>query len=343
MGQKIRTEIGEKGALSFAEFMARSLYHPELGYYSRPDTATVSKNGDFMTSVSVGPVFGKLLALRIERLWQANGAPAEFSIFEIGAHDGSLARDILSGLSEELRKVTRYQIIEPLKKQRDHLRKKLAADVRVLAAAPKSPTPFGVLVANELIDALPLPLYLFSNGAWHEATVTWEDGFEWSTRPTSFSLPGDYPEGYVTEGRPDLNGLLSPLLNCFQRGLLIFVDYGLDEPSLYHPSRTAGTLRCYRNHSTKLHPFDHPGEQDLTADVNFSALEEVARTLGLSVIPAMSQSRYLTHCAKEWLLSSDPPDAHELRQFQTLIHPSQFGNRFYVMEMMQGEVAPGFP
>ncbi|MDB4289185.1 SAM-dependent methyltransferase [bacterium] len=114
------------------------------------------------------------------------------------------------------------------------------------------------------------------------------------------------------------------------------------ENPLYHPSRTAGTLRCYRKHSMTAHPLDHPGEQDLTSDVNFSAVEETATQLGLSSAPVMSQSRYLTHCAKEWLLSGTPPNASELRQFQTLIHPSQFGNRFYALELLKGPVERGF-
>ncbi|MDB4143693.1 SAM-dependent methyltransferase [Akkermansiaceae bacterium] len=342
LGEKLRLGITENGPLPFSDFMAQCLYHPQLGYYARPEATTVSKDGDFMTSVSVGPVFGQLLARRIERFWQLNGAPEDFCIFEVGAHNGSLAKDILPGLSAELRKVTRYHIIEPLENQRVHLAKTLGPEFTILSAPLKKATTMGVVVANEVFDALPVPLYLFSNEQWHEATVTWDDGFDWATRATDFSLPGNYPEGYVTEGRPNLVEFISPLTECFEKGLMTFIDYGLDEPSLYHPSRTAGTLRCYRKHSMTAHPLDHPGEQDLTSDVNFSAVEETATQLGLSSAPVMSQSRYLTHCAKEWLLSGTPPNASELRQFQTLIHPSQFGNRFYALELLKGPVERGF-
>ena len=342
LGEKISAEITQNGAIPFSDFMARCLYDPELGYYSRPKATTVSKDGDFMTSVSVGPVFGQLLARRIEHFWKMNGAPAEFSIFEVGAHNGSLAKDILSGLSDELKKATRYHIIEPLENQRTHLQNTLGDEFTILPPPPEKPADRGFVIANEVFDALPLPLYLFSNGQWHEATVTWDQTFDWSTRPTNFSLSGDYPEGYVTEGCPDLLSFLTPLTRCFKKGLMTFIDYGLDEPSLYHPSRTAGTLRCYRKHSMKAHPLDHPGEQDLTADINFSAVAEAATQLDLSVAPVMNQSRYLTHCAKEWLLSSTPPDASELRQFQTLIHPSQFGNRFYAIELLKGPIEHAF-
>ena len=322
--------------------MAHCLYHPDLGYYARPETTIVSKEGDFMTSVSVGPLFGQLLARRIEQFWKMNGSPKDFSIFEIGAHNGSLAKDILSGLNPEFREKIRYCIIEPLENQRQHLLNTLGPEFTILATPPETPVPWGMVIANEVFDALPLPLYLFSQDKWHEATVTWKDDFAWSTRPTDFSLSGDYPEGYVTEGRPELKGFLAPLADCFEKGLMTFIDYGLDEDSLYHPSRTAGTLRCYHKHSTKKHPFDFPGEQDITADVNFTAVEEMATELGLLVASPMNQSRYLTYCAKKWLTSGTPPTPHELRQFQTLIHPSQFGNRFYAIELMKGDIERGF-
>ena len=343
LARKLRGCIEINGKLSFQDYMGTCLYHPTLGYYARPHAKTVSKNGDFMTSASVGPMFGKLLARRIEKFWKTNGAPDHLTIFEVGAHDGSLAKDIYSSLGEKIKKATDYCIIEPLAEQRAHLEKILPPPFSVLSEPPEKVIPLGVVVANEVFDALPVPLYLFSKGSWHEATVIWDKEFTWDTQPTRFTLSGEYPEGYVTEGNPDLEGFLEPLSKCMERGVMTFVDYGLDKASLYHPSRTAGTVRCYSKHSMKAHPLDSPGEQDITADVNFSAVEETAFQLGLQVAPVMSQSRFLTHSAKEWLTSTNPPDAAELRQFQTLIHPSQFGNRFYVLELLKGKVERAFP
>jgi len=147
-------------------------------------------------------------------------------------------------------------------------------------------------------------------------------------------------EGYVTEGSPDFADFLTPYASIFERGLFLWIDYGLDEATLHHPARTAGTLRCFRQHSTKAHPLDHPGEQDLTADVNFTAFERAARSLDLTVHPAMNQSRYLTYVGRDWLLAQ--PSPREISQFQTLIHPSQFGNRFYGLELTKGPVKRGF-
>lgn len=345
LGRVISTQITESGPIPFSDFMGLALYHPELGYYARPDARTVSKNGDFMTSVSVGPVFGILLARRLHRFWQANGSPSKFTLLEPGAHDGSLAIDILNeidSLDSDFAKATRYIISEPLPARRLILEKNLGNLATIIASPDEAQADFGALIANEILDALPVPLHFLSKNEWHEALVTNSgDRLEWASRPIQLALPTNFPEGYVTEGPPDLNSFFKPLSDVFKKALFIWIDYGLDEETLYHPARTAGTLRGYRQHRTKVHPLDHPGEQDLTADVNFTAVENSARALGFTIQPAMNQSRYLTYCGRDWLLAG--PSAKEISQFQTLIHPSQFGNRFYALEMTKGGVVPAFP
>ncbi|MFT6242084.1 MAG: SAM-dependent MidA family methyltransferase [Paracoccaceae bacterium] len=347
----IISEIKKSGPLPFRDYMARCLYHPQHGYYARTSAPTVSKKGDFMTSVSVGPVFGQILARRLHRFWQGNGSPSSFTILELGAHDGSLALDIISALPQidpAFSAATSYLISEPLPARHDLLKSRLLGKATVIRDPSELRTDFGALIANEVLDALPVPIFLFSQNAWHEALVTVEkDTLAWTTRPANPDLPENYPEGqnypegYVTEGPPDLSSFLPPLSHCFQKALFLWIDYGLDQESLHHPARTAGTLRCYRNHRSDAHPLDFPGEQDLTADVNFTTIENTARDLGLQVHPTMNQSRYLTYCAKEWLLAG--PGPAEIRQFQTLIHPSQFGNRFYALELTKGDVQRAFP
>jgi len=345
LGRLISSKIQESGPIPFADFMAQALYHPELGYYARPDAGTVSKDGDFITSVSVGSAFGTLLARRLHRFWTTNGSPSEFTILEPGAHDGSLATDILdeiTALDPSFAEATRYLVCEPLPARRRILQAKLGERATIIASPTEAHAAFGALIANEVLDALPVPLYLLSNEQWHEILVTSSEGLlDWSSRPANLDLPSNFPEGYVTEGPPDLNSFLEPLNDVFQKALFIWIDYGLDEETLYHPARTAGTLRCFRQHRSDTHPLDHPGEQDLTADVNFTAVEKAARALGLTVHPAMNQSRYLTYCGKDWLLAGPTPK--QVRQFQTLIHPSQFGNRFYALEMTKGGVDLAFP
>ncbi len=329
--------------MSFQQFMARCLYDPKHGYYARPDTATVSKKGDFMTSVSVGACFGTLLGKRLRTFHKKNGSPDDFTIVEIGAHDGSLCQDIRREFPE-----ANYTIVEPLAERRKFLREKLGPEVIILEQAEKVSI-YGALIANEVLDALPVPLLLFSSGAWHEVGVT--ANLEWTTLPElrpelkafTEELGNAFPEGYVTEPPPKLAEFFAPLDRLFDHGLMTFVDYGLDAENLYSTSRTVGTLRCYHRHQTKVHPLDRLGQQDITADVNFTAVEKAASDIGYLPCPIMSQSRYLTHCAKEWLLSENPPSPKLLREFQTLIHPSQFGSRFYILELLKGEVEQAFP
>lgn len=345
LGLLISSQIEKSGPIPFADFMALALYHPELGYYARPDAPTVSKKGDFMTSVSVGPVFGTLLARRLHRFWSANGSPDSFTILEPGAHDGSLATDILAEIARldpAFENAVRYLISEPLPARRRILQERLGSRATIIASPVEARADFGALIANEVLDALPVPLYLSSGDQWHEILVTSSgQSLDWASRPASPALPRGFPEGYIAEGPPHLKPFLEPFAEVFQKALFVWIDYGLDEESLYHPARTAGTLRCYRQHRSNIHPLDYPGEQDLTADVNFTAVENTARELGLTVHPVMNQSRYLTYCGKEWLLAG--PSPHEISQFQTLIHPSQFGNRFYALEMTKGGVDPAFP
>lgn len=345
LARVIISEIKKSGPLPFRDYMAHCLYHPLHGYYARTNAPTVSKDGDFMTSVSVGPVFGQILARRLHRFWQANGSPSSFTILELGAHDGSLALDIISALPQidpAFSAATSYVISEPLPARRSLLQDRLSEKATLISEPGELQADFGALIANEVLDALPVPLYLFSQNEWHEALVTVEENtLAWTTRPAEPDLPKNYPEGYVAEGPPDLTTFLRPLSKCFKKALFLWIDYGLDQESLHHPARTAGTLRCYRNHRSDAHPLDFPGEQDLTADVNFTAIENAARDLELHVHPTMNQSRYLTYCAKDWLLVG--PSPAEISQFQTLIHPSQFGNRFYALELTKGDVQRAFP
>lgn len=345
LGREIISEISKNGPISFRRYMELCLYHPELGYYSRPDANTVSRHGDFITSVSVGPLFGKLLALRLHRFWLSNGSPSSFTVLELGAHDGSLARDIITASAQIdpiFSKALSYFISEPLPARRTLLKSRLRDQAIIIKHPDELRCQIGALVANEVLDALPLPLLFFSQKQWHEILVSAKgNSLTWDTQPSSCNLPHHYPEAYLTEGSPDFEQLLSPLSKCFQKALFLWIDYGLDEASLYHPARCAGTLRCYRKHRADAHPLDAPGEQDLTADVNFTAVEKAASRVGLQPHPVMAQSRYLTYCAKDWLHSK--PSAKEISQFQTLTHPSQFGNRFYTLELTKGVQNHIFP
>lgn len=334
----LRGRIGD-GGLTFQEFMAISLYHPELGYYARPAVATVGKKGDFVTSVSVGRCFGMLIAERLRVLRE--GEKGGFWICEAGAHDGSLCRDILR-VAAEFGADWRYLIVEPLAERRAALEKGVGAEfptLEVRAEWPEEPRE-GVLIANELLDALSVPLFNFDGETWRELGVEWDgERFVFAERPEVAEknrafvagLGGNFPAGYVCEGPPDFRGVLEPAARTLRGGRMIFFDYGFDRETLLHPGRTGGTLRAYGKQRTKLHPLDDPGGQDLTAHVNFSSLEETLNELGFETQPPMAQGRWLTYAARRWL-EKGPHEPELIRQFRTLVHPSQFGSAFYVVE-----------
>lgn len=345
LGRLILEEIENEGPIPFSDYMGRCLYHPSYGYYARPGATTVSRDGDFMTSVSVGPVFGMLLARRLHSFWTANRSPSLFTVIEIGPHDGSLALDILNAikvLDPKFDEAVQYFVVEPLSSRRPLLAQRLGQRAEVVESPEELEFSFGAVLANEVLDALPVPLYLRSRDQWHEVFVGSRNGqLDWDTRSAAISFPDSLPEGYVSEGSPDFESLLKPYAEAMERGLFIWIDYGLEEIDLLHPARTAGTLRCFRKHRSDAHPLDDPGEQDITADVNFTAFEETARSLGLDPHAPLNQSRYLTYLARSWILEN--PDPTEIKQFQTLIHPSQFGNRFHAHELTKGDVNRAFP
>ncbi len=359
----LRRRIAADGPLDFAGFMALALYHPELGYYAR-GTGQVGKAGDFFTSVSVGPVFGRLLARRFLRWWLDAGRPSAWRIIESGAHDGTLAGDVLGGLrdlSEPAFAALEYAIPEPLARLRTAQAGKLGGfgtKVRCLENADDlaaRPLP-GVLFGNEVIDALPCHVIERSENTWHTCRVTWADGrFRWvvaepveTGSPEATAALGDgFPAGYRTEirTREALRQFLGPLLAGLDHGLALWIDYGFARPEFYHPARTAGTLRAFRNHRVEDDPLREPGTADLTAHVDFTGLAEAAASLGARPIAFRDQGNWLTHLARPWLLEmEDRPDPIAIRQFQTLVHPAQLGARFHALELSwHDHQAPDLP
>jgi SAM-dependent MidA family methyltransferase len=360
----LRGRIAAEGPLDFAAFMAEALYHPEHGYYAR-GTGQVGKAGDFFTSVSVGPVFGKLLARRFLQWWLDAGAPSVWRIIECGAHDGTLAADVLGGLrdlSPSAFAALEYAIPEPLARLRAAQASKLEAfggKVLSLDGADDladRPLP-GVAFGNEVIDALPCQVIERRGGAWHLCRVAWADGgFRWLVAEplgngdlgaAAAALGDGFPDGYRTEirTRESLRRFLKPLLAGLDRGLMLWIDYGFARPEFHHPARTAGTLRAFRSHRVEDDPLSVPGTADLTAHVEFTGLAEAAASLGARPIAFRDQGTWLTHLARPWLLEmEDNPDSAAIRQFRTLVHPAHLGARFHVLELAwQDDHAPELP
>ncbi len=354
----LRQSIAAHGPLDFADFMATALYHQNLGYYAR-HPRQVGRAGDFFTSVSVGPLFGELLARRFLRWWQQAGCPPQWRIIECGAHDGTLAADVLTALgtlNAAAYSALEYAIPEPLPRLQSAQRHKLqpfADHVRHLAspaALAAQPLP-GIALGNELLDALPFQVVEWHHDGWHQCRVACgsDGGFCWDTRHALADpvlaaalapLGSSFPVGYRTELRTGYAAFFAPLLAALATGLLVWLDYGFARPDYYHPARQQGTLRTFSRHRAAADPLADPGAIDITAHVDFTAVAEAAMALGCRPLEFRDQGTWLTGVARDWLLDMEGrPDAGLLRQFQTLIHPAQLGARFHVLEIAHNDPA----
>ena len=349
--EKILRQIDENGPLDFAAFMELALYEPALGYYAR-HTRQIGRHGDFFTSVSTGPLFGELLARRFLRYWQETGEPQKWRVIESGAHDGTLAFDILTAIhaiSPTAAAALEYAIAEPLETLRAAQNAKLARfakNIRQVAS------PFaladellpGIAFGNEVLDALPFHLVERHGSSWLELRVDrhGDASLAWTRHAITNSaliaalapLGEHFTEGHRTEIRTNFADFLRPLSAALNHGLMIWIDYGFAAADLHHPLRHSGTLRTFSHHRAGDDPLATPGEKDITAHVDFTASAQAAMNLGGKAINFHNQGAWLTELAREWLTGREGnPSAAEIRQFQTLTHPAQLGGKFQVLEI----------
>lgn len=347
--QRLDQRIRESGPLRFHDYMAMALYEPNLGYYAK-GTRQVGKAGDFFTSVSVGQLYGHLLAQRFLAEWQKLGQPTRWRITECGAHDGTLAKDILSSLAElnpQALHGLKYAIPEPLDSLREAQKQTLkpySNIVRHLSNAAILDALPGIIFGNEVLDALPFHVVECQRQQWQECRVKIDDleALDWKLCPIDdpgliaalAPIGSDFADGYRTEVRTNFPDFLHPLAQSLSAGSMIWIDYGFQRDDYYHPGRRCGTLRTFDQHRAGENPFECPGDTDITAHVDFSAVAEAATALGGCPAPLTSQGSWLTQVAREWLLGQEgTADAKLLRQFQTLTHPAQLGRSFQVMEI----------
>lgn len=348
-------KIAENGPLPFAEFMAEALYHPDFGYYADPGHR-IGRHGDFFTSVSVGPVFAALLARWVLARWKTLGSPQRWRLAEAGTHDGTLLRELAAELHRLEPRASAglvATVAEPLARRREALETTLAklpaATVDIIdPAAEPLPDPLpGLLIANEVLDALPCHLIEFDGDHWTQLAVDAAAGETLALVPRKITDPdlatatarlgGGFPAGYRTELRTGLDGFLKPLRDLLSRGSLLFLDYGFARAELYHPDRRQGTLRTFSAHRAGEDPLETPGQLDLTAHVDFTAVAEAAATLGMKPARFQPQGSFLTEVGRDWILSLEQAPADQrataVRQFQTLTHPAHLGIRFHALEL----------
>ncbi|MGD7652543.1 MAG: class I SAM-dependent methyltransferase [Verrucomicrobiales bacterium] len=351
MRQLIVNRITKDGPLPFPDFMATALYHPDLGYYAR-EPCQVGRRGDFFTSVSTGPLFGTVLARRFAAEWDALGKPESWRLLELGAHDATLATDILTALHQtapEAAATVEYAISEPLPRLREIQRQTLSPfpNIRIVEhpdSLASHPLP-GIAFGNEVLDALPFHLVEFRANTWHQLLVTHsDDHLSFESRPITAAQPAltdalaplgtNFPDGYRTEVRTNTTSFLQPVTRALTRGTMIWLDYGFARTELHHPDRTKGTLRTFSRHRAADNPLDSPGSLDITAHVDFTATAEAARALGTTPTLFETQSAWITRLARPLLLEMEGnPNPDFLRQFQTLTHPAQLGSRFHILEI----------
>ena len=334
--------------------MQLALYCPDFGYYEK-EKDNVGKQGDFITSVSIGSLFGELLAFQFAE-WLAagsEGAKSPVRIVEAGAHDGKLAADILTGLRECSPGVferLNYCVVEPSARRKEWQRETLKGFEKQVTWVPEISSVKSIpaaletiIFSNELLDAMPIRRFGWDakKKEWFEWGVGFDGGrFVWAQFPISdFRFPISdlervLPDGYTIETSPAAENWWREAANVLSRGKLVAIDYGLTAEEQFTPERTRGTLRAYYRHHATDDVLANPGEQDLTAHVNFSAVQKIGEGAGLKTEMFCTQPQFLVRIAEKLFQRPDffgKWDASRLRQFQTLTHPEHLGRAFRVL------------
>ena len=359
----IREHIRKSGPVSLAWFMEQALYHPEFGYYAS-DRAEIGRKGDYFTNVSVGPLFGQLLAAQFVEIWTKLGKGDDFLIVEQGAHRGQFAADVLGsicGNSPDFFAALHYCIIEPFAPLRDRQRDCLAqfGDKVVWRHSIEALEPFvGVHFSNELLDSFPVHLVVSKCGRalrtatplpWLEKCVALEnDQFVFVEKPIAGAklraavqaLPAR-PEGYTSEVNLAALDWIDRISAKLTRGCLITVDYGYTRDEFYASHQTTGTLQIRAKHRSIDSPFESIGEADMSARVEWTSLAERAESRGLHVIGFTDQHHFLTGIISDRPHLMEQSDWKTARALPTLLHPEMLGRTFQVLALAKNIDAIG--
>jgi SAM-dependent MidA family methyltransferase len=360
LASELLQRIRAHGPIPFAEFMQECLYHPSLGYYSRTDAVRFA---DFYTSVDVHPIFARLLARQLAEMWELLGRPGEFWAVEGAAGAGHLARAFLDFASRELSefyKVVRYATVEISSARRAALETTLAAHIGAGHARSTAEFPakvaWGCIFSNELLDAMPVHRVVCEQGTLREVYV----GAEGETLREVLGPLSDpeietfFREQGVTlrEGQQAEAGLaacrwIERAGASLERGFVLTVDYGHEAAELYNERHDRGTVLAYARHQVTEDLLRSPGEQDLTAHLNFTALERYGCRAGLERTGHVTQMEFLTAMgrANEFADLYEPgaSEAEKLRGrllLKTLIHPEGMGETFRVFVQHKGLDSP---
>jgi len=349
----LRDKIDLEGGISFADYMATALYHPEYGYYTSP-RQRIGKAGDFFTSSSVHSLFGRLIARQLEQMWQLLGC-GSFTVAEQGAGDGHLCLDILDALAEDFPEFyarVNYRIVEispdHQRSQTVNLEKHLTAGRLQWTSLDRLAGMQGCFLSNELVDAFPVHLLEKRDGELLEVfVVNHPDGFSEELRTLKNKALAEYfqlidvppVEGNRCEVNLKALEWMAQITDLLDHGFVMTIDYGYPAQELYAPFRRNGTLLCYHRHQSNDNPYARIGCQDITAHVDFTALQRVAEKKGAETLFFGEQYRFLMGLGflealiELQMQTSDPQQAQALRMtLKNLVLPEGgMGESFKVL------------
>jgi len=366
LARELAARIAANGLITFAEYMESCLYHPEHGYYSSEKR---TRFADYFTSVDVHPIFGRLLARQLEQMWRILDRPTQFIVVESGAGVGRLAKRILDFAAKQLPDF--YAALRYIAIDRSAARRSMHAMAladHFAASRAESSTelpaniPVGCILSNEMFDAMPVHRVVQQDGELREINVGYS-GEVFEDQVSNICSPGiteyfarqeiNLQEGRHAEANLAACKWISDAARRLERGYFLTVDYGYPARELYNPRRTHGTLLAYRDHKVSENYYAAPGEQDLTAHVNFTALELWGKDAGLETLGLVPQSRFLVSLGRgnEFadLYDAGQSEIERVRaqlQLSSLIHPEGMGETFQVFIQQKGiqkEIADANP
>ena len=336
MKEIIKQTIIQKGTpISFDEFMNLALYHPKSGYY-RVAWQKFGQKGDFITAPELSPLFAQCLSRQVKQCLKKDN-----SILEFGAGSGLLAGQLLQALELNKSLPSTYYLLElsgELKaRQRETISKMVPHLLKHCVWLQSLPSQFkGVVIANEVLDAMPCKRFKFTQQQWCELLVDYQDDqFVWCEQKTQKPLNFTPTEGYQTEVNYFHQPWLKALYDTIDEAVILLIDYGYTANEYYHPKRTQGTLRCYYQHQANDDPFIHIGKQDITSSVNFSNLYHSALALGFWHFGFTTQAHFLMNLGIAGLIESYHQQAQVkfAQQIKQLILPNAMGETFKVIAL----------
>jgi SAM-dependent MidA family methyltransferase len=358
--QKIEQEIREHGPIPFSRYMELCLYHPALGYYSR-NAEQFGKAGDFYTSSDVHAVFGRLLARQFDEMWRVLGSPEQIELLELGPGRGLFAQDVLCWSQKKFPdffRAMRYVLVENSPALRERIKETLGqhlesgkAELPALFALDEASTSNSIVFANEFFDALPVEIL----GAKGSLRIDTRDNrfIETWAQPSPAEL--EFLDRYSIQPEPEerveaplaAQHSIQQIAASIRRGFLVAIDYGYTREEQL-AGRHRGTLKALRQHSVSANPYEAPGEQDITADVNFTALAAAAAKHGMQTQKLITQSQFLMGIGE----ANQFADAFEecrlpqerakvALQLKHLVTPAGMGESFHVLIASKGVAQDG--